>query len=563
MLRLIVTLCCCVSLTTILAQAPQIPYLSQRPDLPTWVQLLYSGTAEAEQIQQAFDVYYQQHPFEKNQHTQYFKRWKRQLARAPYWQGMNAQEQRHYRDQQCRYWQQHTTNQARNLPAWRALGPFDFDKDAASASYACGAAHVYTVRLAPSNPAVLYAGTATAGIWRSQDNGLHWTLTTRDQNITTVRALAVDPNQANTVYAGSDLDGQLYKTTNGGNTWAIMGDTAFRHRFHTINDISIHPQFGSLVLVASNHGLFRSTNSGASWTPVLTGNVQELERHPYLPAVVYAVRAVGDRTEFYKSTDNGATFVQKTNGWPVPATVLDEQRRTEIAVSPADSNRIYALCAGAVGFGSGLYGIYVSNDAGESWASSCCGAHLPNYLTASNPNLLHWFADGTGNGGQYYYDLALGVSPTNADSVWALICGYRAMAHSPSPALHSGTNRAKRIMCMQTYTMYNLLVRGFGWLVMGGFFILTTMDKVLSRGNTAFKAPTFGDLAQAVKRVRCCWVALFTTALYSKTATFIKTAGSPPTAATTIGGMCIRWSNGASIRTMAKPNFRVIVWFRM
>ncbi len=400
------------------AQAPQLPYSINAPDLPDWVHLLYSDTANESQIQAAFEAYYQQHPFEKNQHTQYFKRWKRQLARAPHWSGMSDRERHHYRRQQAVYLQQRASNNGRNLPAWQSLGPFDFDKEAASASYACGAAHVYVVRQAPSNPSVLYAGTATAGVWHSSDKGINWTLASRDLPMTTVRALAIDPNSPAIIYAASDLDGHLYKSTNSGSTWSIAGDTAFQNQHHNIHDIVVHPQFGSLILVASDQGLFRSTNSGSSWTQLLTGNVQEIEWHPHLPQIVYAVRQIGTRTEFYKSTDSGASFVHKPTGWPVPATAFDEQRRTEIAVSPADSNRIYALCAGAVGFGSGLYGIYVSQDAGETWTSSCCGAHLPNYLTPSNPNLLHWLANGMGNGGQYYYDLALGVSPSNADSVW-------------------------------------------------------------------------------------------------------------------------------------------------
>ena len=53
--------------------------------------------------------------------------------------------------------------------AWTCIGPYDFDIDAASRSYAPGAAHVYTVEQSVSNTSVMYAGTATAGLWKSID----------------------------------------------------------------------------------------------------------------------------------------------------------------------------------------------------------------------------------------------------------------------------------------------------------------------------------------------------------------------------------------------------------
>lgn len=401
------------------AQQLLSPSNAQQSTLPQWAQWMYAN-ANPIQVQEAFEAYYQTHPFVKNQHTQYYKRWQRQLARQPYWQGMTAVEKRHYQQQQTQYIQQYQQLQQQRSPnsIWQGIGPFDFDKKAASTSYSCGAAHVYTVEKAASNSNILYAGTATAGIWKSLDNGKNWSLTTSDLMITTVRALEIAHNNPQVVYASSDLDGKVYKTTDGGNTWNITGDTTFNNLHHNVSDIVMHPTFSNIVFLASGQGLYRSNNSGTTWTQIMTGNIQEIESHPYLNNILYVIKQVGDKTEFHKSTDHGLTFVQKTNGWPNPV-VFEEQRRTEIAVSPADSHRIYALATGAVGLTSGLYGMYVSYDAGESWSSICCGAHLPNYLSSSNPNIMHWSDDGTGNGGQYYYDVALAASPTHADSVLA------------------------------------------------------------------------------------------------------------------------------------------------
>lgn len=400
------------------AQNIQIPYSPSSTELPEWATLMYAPNADLSTVQIAFESYYQTHPFQKNEHTQYYKRWQRHFARYPHWQGMSETEQDHYQKKQAEYRQKSLQLQQQRSPSstWQSVGPFDFDKTAASTSYACGAAHVYTVEKAKSNPNVLYAGTATAGLWKSLDNGNNWTLASSNLLINSVRSLEISFNDPQIVYFTSDLDGKVYKTTNGGSSWTTTGDASFNSLQHSCTDIIMHPSFSNILLLASNQGLYRTNNSGATWSLIQAGVFQEIEFHPHLPNIVYAIKQVSNRTEFYKSTDNGLNFVHKPNGWPVPAT-LGDQRRAEIAVSPNDSNKIYAVLTGQVGFASGLHSMLVSNDAGESWSSICCGAALLNFPSANNPNLMHWSDDGQGNGGQYYYDLALAVAPNDADSV--------------------------------------------------------------------------------------------------------------------------------------------------
>src|SRR5687768_8713173 len=59
------------------AQLERAPYNAQSTDLPEWVQLMYAPDPDPGVVQAAYDAYYASHRFEKNGHTQYFKRWKR------------------------------------------------------------------------------------------------------------------------------------------------------------------------------------------------------------------------------------------------------------------------------------------------------------------------------------------------------------------------------------------------------------------------------------------------------------------------------------------------------
>ena len=95
-----------------------------------------------------------------------------------------------------------------------------------------------------------------------------------------------------------------------------------------------------------------------------------------------------------------------------------EQKRCEISVSNADPNIVYVLASGIVGPDEGLYGIYKSIDAGESFTFECCNGSPVGTPTVSNPNTLGWSNDGTGDGGQIYYDLSMGASPTNSNKLF-------------------------------------------------------------------------------------------------------------------------------------------------
>ena len=400
-------------------QLTEKKYQENINELPEWVQLMYGENPDIGVVIKAHDQYYLQNQLVKNKHTQYYKRWLRNIGRDH--NGLHSGvpiSAKKVLENEAAYLQKSRalTQQLSPTSNWSSLGPFDFDKDAASRSYAPGAAHLYTVEQSISNTNLLYAGSANAGVWKSANNGLNWELKTAGMMISSVLALEIDHSNEDIVYFSGS--GDLFKTTNGGTTWNEIGDAAFKSIDHSIRDIVMHPANSNILFLASDHAFYRTSDGGNNWTIIESGEFQEIEIHPNNNDIIYTVKQISNRTEFYKSTDGGLNFSLLTNGWPNPG-VNDDQQRTEIAVSPAAPDYVYALATGAANGGSGLYGVYVSADLGENWVFQCCGPHPAGVpMAGSNPNLMGWQDDGSDDGGQYYYDLGFEVSETDADSMF-------------------------------------------------------------------------------------------------------------------------------------------------
>ncbi len=78
----------------------------------------------------------------------------------------------------------------------------------------------------PTNSKIMWLGGATGGVWKTTDGGQSWTPQTDLAPVLTVDSLVMDPNNPNTLYAGTGEQTQnwrgagIFKTTDGGQTWA-------------------------------------------------------------------------------------------------------------------------------------------------------------------------------------------------------------------------------------------------------------------------------------------------------------------------------------------------------
>ena len=376
---------------------------------PYWVELMYADDADPGAVIEAHDIYFRTHAAEKNAHTQYYKRWLRSFSRQLHFSSTSKSDQSYVERSKKLRTQKDADSE------WICIGPYDFDKEAASRSYAPGSAHVYTVERSISNPNIMFAGTATAGLWKSINAGANWSLMTRDLVLNRIFALEIDHSNPDIVYFESN--GDLFKTLDGGLTWFEIGDAAFQSEDHNVKDIVMHPSIPSELYLSSNRGFFKSIDGGLNWIEVMDGEFQEIEINPSNASILYTIKVVDNHTEFYKSIDGGNSFTIQTTGWPNPIGPNDHQERVEIAVTPANPSLVYANATGSANGGSGTYGIYISQDEGTTWTFQCCGNQPAGPPSLTNINMMGWDKEGQDDGGQYYYDVALAVDPANPDKL--------------------------------------------------------------------------------------------------------------------------------------------------
>ena len=188
-----------------------------------------------------------------------------------------------------------------------------------------------------ANPAIYYVATAHGGVWKTRNNGTTFEAQLQDQGLMSAGDVTISQSNPDLVWVGTGESNNrqstswgdgVYKSTDGGRTYANMGLRTSRH----IHRIAIDPRDNNIVFVAA---------TGSLWGP-------------------------GGERGVYRTTDGGKT-------WKQVLKVDDDTGANDIVMDPANSQILYAsmyqrrrtaCCMNGGGPGSGLF---KSTDGGDTW----------------------------------------------------------------------------------------------------------------------------------------------------------------------------------------------------
>jgi len=259
-----------------------------------------------------------------------------------------------------------------NTIPWTALGPANV-----GGRTLCLALH-------PDDPDILFAGSASGGLWKSTTGGVGadaWDYIDTGYPVLGVSSIAIDATDPDVMYIGTgeayDYDETMggeairttrgsygvgiLKTTDGGATWAPSLDWTYQQS-RGVWMVQIHPTDPDILFAATTEGVFRSTDAGGSWSLVhAVIMAMDVRIHPVNPTIIFAAHGnFGSAGHgIYRTTDGGDTWQKLTSGLPTNWT-----GKAQLAISPLSPDTIYASIADS-GFGRGLYR---STNTGTAWA---------------------------------------------------------------------------------------------------------------------------------------------------------------------------------------------------
>lgn len=240
------------------------------------------------------------------------------------------------------------------------------------------------IQCTPGDPNIIYIGTASGGIWKSDDRGVTFK-PVFDKHTMSIGCITIDPKKPETLWVGTgetnmrnsvSVGTGLYRTFNGGKTWKFMG---FKDS-ERISEVVVDYTDTNIIYVgATGHlwnphperGVYKSMDNGKTWERILyvdenTGCI-DLDMHLKKPNVLFAAMwefrrqpwfftSGGKGSALYKSVDGGKTWKKLKKGLPT-----GDLGRIALDISPSNPEIVYAIIEAKE------TALYKSVDEGETW----------------------------------------------------------------------------------------------------------------------------------------------------------------------------------------------------
>lgn len=252
-------------------------------------------------------------------------------------------------------------------------------------------AHIQSLAMAPSNPDVIYLGTYSVGLYKTNNGGETWTYCSTENlpaykdtlsysptlpcwwygDYYPIDAIAIHPQDANHLWI-STLERGLFESTNGGNSWQKANETL--PDTLAVNFININPQNPDDIFLGTgmyftpgslqNGGLYRTLDGGNTWNLIEslphgnTYNITDIKRDPtdneHLIIGIGSAGEAGFSWGIMESFDDGNSWQEVMYDFPV----------YDISINPGNTQNIW----GVVYTGYLDWWLEFSDDGGQNWS---------------------------------------------------------------------------------------------------------------------------------------------------------------------------------------------------
>lgn len=311
----------------------------------------------------------------------------------------------------------------------------------------------------PTNPSEYYLAVASGGVWKTTNHGNTYSPIFDNEGSYSIGCITIDPNNTNTVWVGTGENNNqrsvaygdgVYRSDDGGASWKNMGLKSSEH----ISKIIVDPRNSDVVYVAvygplwsagGERGTYKTIDGGKTWKQIHfiseNSGTCDLVMDPTNPDVlyeavhqrrrhVYTYIGGGAESGVYKSTDGGTTWTQLKSGLPT-----SNLGRVGLAISPANSNYVYAICEAE----NGQQGFFRSTNKGASFEKRSAYETSGNYYQEiicdpldvdkvfSMDTWLHYTEDGgktfkmTGENDKHVDNHCIWIDPTDTRH-WIVGC---------------------------------------------------------------------------------------------------------------------------------------------
>ena len=247
---------------------------------------------------------------------------------------------------------------------------------------------VTAIDVVHKNPQIIYAGTASGGLWKSESGGISWVPVFDSVSVLSIGAVAVSQQNTDIVWAGTGEGNPrnsvtggygIYKSLDGGKHWQLMGLEKTRNIHRIIIDKN-NPEIVYVGAIGSSwgqhaeRGVYKTTDGGKTWQHSLKVNdatgVADLVVDPQNPNKLIAAMwehkrkpwtftSGGSGSGMYITYDGGDHWKKITSKDGLPEGDLG---RIGLAIAPSNPNRVYALVEAKKN------ALYRSDDGGDHWS---------------------------------------------------------------------------------------------------------------------------------------------------------------------------------------------------